>query len=49
MQMNFVYAVPAKNGRFFFGLGPQISYALSAMQHDSRKAWIKKLNLEKPY
>jgi hypothetical protein len=35
LPLNFVYAVPAKNGRFFFGLGPQVSCALSAKIHDN--------------
>ncbi|HEX5150734.1 MAG TPA: porin family protein [Parafilimonas sp.] len=47
MQMNFLYAVPAKNGRFFFGLGPQVSCALSAMLHDSRPGMDKKIEFEK--
>lgn len=47
MQMNFMYAVPAKNGRFFFGLGPQFSCALSAMHHDSRPGMDEKVEFKK--
>ena len=43
LLLNFVYAVPAKNGRFFFGLGPQASYALSAVLKDSRENMDKKI------
>src|SRR5678809_1312123 len=41
--LNFVYTVPAKNGRFFFGLGPVVAYALSAKLHDSRENMDKEI------
>lgn len=39
LPLNFVYTVPAKNGRFLFGLGPYIAFALSAKTTDSREGF----------
>jgi len=47
LPLNFVYNVPAKNGRFFFGLGPYVSYALSAKIHDDRESGDRKIEFKK--
>ena len=47
LPLNFVYNVPSKNGRFFFGLGPYASYALSATIHDDRESGDRKIEFKK--
>ncbi len=37
LPLNFVYNIPTKNGRFFIGAGPYLSYVLSGNIHDERK------------
>jgi len=35
LPLDFVYNIPTKNGRFFIGLGPYVSCALSATLHNT--------------
>jgi len=48
LPLNFVYTVPAKNGRFFFGLGPYGSYAISAKIHDDRETGDREIQFRDP-
>jgi hypothetical protein len=47
LPLNFVYTVPAKNGRFFIGLGPYVSCALSGKVNDSREGRDKTIEFKK--
>jgi hypothetical protein len=47
LPLNFVYTVPAKNGRFFFGLGPYVSCALAAKIHDDRESGAREIEFQK--
>ena len=47
LPLNFVYTVPAKNGRFFIGLGPYVSCAISGKINDSREGHDKTIEFKK--
>lgn len=48
LQLNFVYNAPTRNGRFFIGLGPYVSYALSGDIHNGSDNTDTKLTFSSP-
>jgi hypothetical protein len=43
MPLNFVYNIPAKNGRFFIGVGPSVAFAFAGKMHNAGNSYDIKI------